>query len=300
MYIDIRDRTDFYDRLYDYFSQLGDNESDNQAFSDTLNIFVKLLESYIHSSFSKNDFWVPELIQLTQQIKSDINPKTKINNKQIIAYISNCILRIRKSGQAKNIASIKIKFGVDAAFTQTPELASIGTKEQYSLYLDTVFPHSKVKTIIYHQTSPRTPKLDDGNWKISNSLGAAYFSFCDIYNTGGIQAIKNIWRKIFPERTLLAVVDVRNPLLITKKINKNRQIQDINHLRKKIDLSSNDSVIGYANTFYDDGELDAFPELPEDISTKNTNIEIAIFSSSQIRVLGSESDIEGFRKFMKH
>jgi hypothetical protein len=41
------------------------------------------------------------------------------------------------------------KKGVKELFNSNPELASIGTLEQYSQYLDTIFPDSKVKDIVY-------------------------------------------------------------------------------------------------------------------------------------------------------
>jgi len=42
--------------------------------------------------------------------------------------------------------------GVSEVFESNPELAEIGTEEQYNAYLDTVFPDSKVKDIVYHGT----------------------------------------------------------------------------------------------------------------------------------------------------
>ncbi len=45
-----------------------------------------------------------------------------------------------------------IKKGVDFVFEQNPELLKIGTKEQYSNYIDTIFPGSKIKDIVYHGT----------------------------------------------------------------------------------------------------------------------------------------------------
>ena len=43
-----------------------------------------------------------------------------------------------------------IKEGVDFIFEQNLELVKIGTKEQYSEYLDSIFPESKVRDIVYH------------------------------------------------------------------------------------------------------------------------------------------------------
>ena len=45
-----------------------------------------------------------------------------------------------------------IKPGVEDLFESNPELANIGTPEQYSQYLDSVFPNSQVKDIVYHGT----------------------------------------------------------------------------------------------------------------------------------------------------
>ena len=58
----------------------------------------------------------------------------------------------------ENIDS-KNKSGIDLAFKQHPELANIGTPEQYSQYLDTIFPNSQVKDIVYHGS--KTKKPDD-------------------------------------------------------------------------------------------------------------------------------------------
>jgi hypothetical protein len=46
----------------------------------------------------------------------------------------------------------EVKEGVEDLFESNPELASIGTPEQYSAYLDTIFPDSQVKDIVYHDT----------------------------------------------------------------------------------------------------------------------------------------------------
>jgi hypothetical protein len=55
--------------------------------------------------------------------------------------------------EESKIEKPQIKEGIDFVFEQNPELAKIGTKEQYSEYLDSVFPNSKLKGIVYHGTS---------------------------------------------------------------------------------------------------------------------------------------------------
>lgn len=66
-----------------------------------------------------------------------------------------------------------VKEGVDFVFEQNPELASIGTQEQYSEYLDTIFPESKMKNIVYHYNSSGV-KFDKFDIKYigSQSLGS--------------------------------------------------------------------------------------------------------------------------------
>lgn len=47
----------------------------------------------------------------------------------------------------------QVKDGVNFVFEQNPELVRIGTKEQYSEYLNTIFPESNIKDIVYHTTN---------------------------------------------------------------------------------------------------------------------------------------------------
>ena len=54
----------------------------------------------------------------------------------------------------------QVKEGVSEIFESSPELASIGTPQQYSQYLDSIFPDSKVKDIVYHGTEDNFDKFD--------------------------------------------------------------------------------------------------------------------------------------------
>ena len=47
----------------------------------------------------------------------------------------------------------QVKEGVDFVFEKSPELSKVGTQEQYSNYLNTIFPNSQVKDIVYHGTN---------------------------------------------------------------------------------------------------------------------------------------------------
>ena len=72
---------------------------------------------------------------------------------------------------------IKVKEGVEDLFESNPELANIGTQTQYSQYLDTIFPDSKVKDIVYH-FSKDSNKQSFKEWvdtaKFGNTLQNTY------------------------------------------------------------------------------------------------------------------------------
>lgn len=55
--------------------------------------------------------------------------------------------------------STSVKEGVEELFNSNPELSSIGTAQQYSQYLDNIFPNSKVKDIVYRGSEKEDNKL---------------------------------------------------------------------------------------------------------------------------------------------
>jgi hypothetical protein len=52
-----------------------------------------------------------------------------------------------------------VKPGVEELFDSNPELASVGTPQQYSQYLDSIFPDSQIKDIVYHGTKQKFEKF---------------------------------------------------------------------------------------------------------------------------------------------
>ena len=66
----------------------------------------------------------------------------------LLSYIPN--ERPTGLSEYSYLQATPIKPGVENIFNENLELTSIGTPEQYSQYLDTVFPDSKVKDIVYH------------------------------------------------------------------------------------------------------------------------------------------------------
>ena len=73
-----------------------------------------------------------------------------------------------------------LKPGISELFISNPELSSIGTQQEYSDYLNTIFPNSIVKDILYHGTSfaEKIEKFKAQNNRIyfSNSETAAQYA----------------------------------------------------------------------------------------------------------------------------
>jgi hypothetical protein len=64
----------------------------------------------------------------------------------------------------------QVKPGVQEVFDSNPELAKVGTPEQYSAYLDSVFPDSQTKDILYHGTTVNKEKIQTEGFKNNTEL----------------------------------------------------------------------------------------------------------------------------------
>ena len=65
---------------------------------------------------------------------------------------------------------------VDAAYAFSTKLFEIGTENDYKIYLDTIFPDSKINQIMFHKTTAK--KFDEFKLKKkSPSLGNFFFFF---------------------------------------------------------------------------------------------------------------------------
>lgn len=190
------------------------------------------------------------------------------------------------------IEKTEIKKGVDFVFEQNPQLTQIGSKEQYSEYLDTIFPESKTKGIVYHQTPN-----DFSDFDVSKSrTGGIYFS---PFNRPTF-SLNNIHKGRLKDYTKAVVININNPFIISSKKNKNmeRGVTDLKWLSKRVDLSKYDGVMGYSNTLYDKGDID--DEIFNVDNVTKSNIELSVLNNNQIHTLGSNQDIEKFRKFSEN
>ena len=173
---------------------------------------------------------------------------------------------------AKNkdvIDSFKRKMeGIDYVFSQSPELASIGSKAQYLQYLSTIFKTSKVKDIVYHKTPFSFEKfekpIEDRKLNKGNKSDAIFFNY---ENTG-------FFRSKEGAKTISVIVNTI----------KNKQTSE---------------DIPYAT-----GSKQEIKDiLKEDFDSITVNKfggkkELLVFEPEQIHILSSKTDIQGFKDFM--
>lgn len=172
--------------------------------------------------------------------------------------------------QGSLFSTSKIKPGVAELFESNPELASIGTPEQYSQYLDTIFPDSQVSDIVYHGTMEHLLPKDKFKGYVT------YFTTSKRYaETFGFPVNRKVLAaKINVERPYNApseMADVPEEVHITDKFTNPRLIKANNR--------EHDSVIG------------------KDAGQEEGNT-VAIFEPEQIHILGSARDLNMFERFV--
>lgn len=96
--------------------------------------------------------------KIVESISAENEKKEILNNR--IDELKNNIINTLSGNKEQNLENItEIKKGVDFVFEQNPELAKIGNLVEYSEYLNTIFPDSKIKEILYHGSKEKIENL---------------------------------------------------------------------------------------------------------------------------------------------
>jgi|GEM_PF-6057812 len=111
---------------------------------------------------------------------------------------------VNKKEEKQNNPESKTKKGLDFVFEKNTELTLIGTKEQYSEYLDTIFPKSIMKDIVYHGTN-----VTFDEFKQRGILKGSYFTD-DLSNAEMTTMVNRGFKKYNPI-IMPAILDFRNP-----------------------------------------------------------------------------------------
>jgi hypothetical protein len=166
-----------------------------------------------------------------------------------------------------------IKPGVEGLFNENPELASVGTQEQYSAYLDTIFPDSQVKDIVYHGSLENISKFNENQ----------HFGTID-------QANLRILRKADDEdryddiRIYSALINVNN----------SKEVEDVGFdWSKEIQKAKKEGFDSL--TYFNEGEN----YMGSKGNYKYSDNSYLVFNSENSYILGNKQDIEGFKKFVQ-
>lgn len=178
-----------------------------------------------------------------------------------------------------------VKPGVEYLFNSVPELSEIGTTEQYSKYLDTIFPDSENKDIWYHATNSDPKNIDRFKSSSSGASGPGVY----------LQSEKGYWTtEKFGQNVIMVIVNAN----------------------KLFDYDTyGDEMIGKYRDEYNSGRKTSETPLPtvalqkelidmgynsliETINKYNKYLLIFPSFEDDIHILGNKNDIEGFRNFI--
>ncbi|MFZ4632481.1 MAG: hypothetical protein ACOYL8_04785 [Patescibacteria group bacterium] len=212
--------------------------------------------------------------------------------------------------EENKIEKPQVREGIDFLFEQIPELAKIGTIEQYSEYLDSVFPGSKLKDIVYHgNRDARIEKFDTSlvRGDIDRNFGVGGYFTPDRHRARIYSGSKTY------DKTVSVILNLENPFIaysptvsenfgLYKKMEKGKNISD---------YSDNDGIIVYngilprvyAREFKDilveyvGPKENGLPRIDVKEFLLPELLEVVAPKSEQIHILGSQEDIENFKKF---
>jgi hypothetical protein len=195
--------------------------------------------------------------------------------------------------------SVAIKPGVEELFESNPELSSIGTQEQYSQYLDTIFPESKVKDIVYHGVIKGREAYNNilkkgFDFKTPRNWDSKKSKFLENDNTG----------MFFSDRS----TGQSYGLELTYKVNEKGEYEDVaydNTIPALLDVQYLDTTkatsSGTAARFYrENKDKSKIGMYGIEGGSEGEHYNYVVFEPEQIHILGSKQDIEGFKKFVNN
>jgi hypothetical protein len=174
-----------------------------------------------------------------------------------------------------------IKEGVAHIFEQNPELVLIGTAQDYSDYLDTIFPNSPVKDIVYHGTDQRFDEFDKS--AVNKIRGKSRTEF--------IHFSTSLYLAMDYSAQALGYADAA--YMYKKAPEKMDELMQVISA-----LINGDRIINKNVEYGDKFELEQKGIPVENTIFKFFGSELAVFSPKQIHILGGEEDMRKFQEYM--
>jgi hypothetical protein len=145
----------------------------------------------------------------------------------------------------------------------------------YSQYLNSIFPDSQVKDIVYHGTDKEFDKFKKPSDVNSKNRMIAFADDIEYAKIAG-------GRRTSLKKVITAIVNINKLYPVDKleamELDSGYRDEVLNELKKE-------DVDGFAF------------ESDDDLATKNFN-EVLVFEPEQIHILGNENDVQGFRQFI--
>jgi hypothetical protein len=113
-----------------------------------------------------------------------------------------------------------VKPGVQELFNTNLELASVGTPEQYSAYIDSIFPESKMRDVVYHSSKNKFEKFSKE--KKGSNLGKVSLDSKLGFFFGNLELSKK-----FGDVNYSVVISTKNPLIVEEDTRQKDKVIDI-------------------------------------------------------------------------
>ena len=194
---------------------------------------------------------------------------------------------------------------VDALYKEFPELANMGTKEQYKQHIQSIFPESNFPDVYLHGTKNKDV-FNASDWNMDQTPGASKNLGMGHYFTPDPNKVEAYTRD---GRLLRALVDVKKPSYTSIK---NNSLGLGDQTTKEL-LGDKDALINldyYANKdmFKNNGKYSEFTGkldetmYPEHVDQDGYKFvhkfdEFSIPNKEQIHILGSPDDLKRFQEF---
>lgn len=172
--------------------------------------------------------------------------------------------------------NVSTKDDIDYIFKQNPELSKIGNQQQYSRYLETIFPESKVKNIGFKGTNGSQYFSDSKEY--ADNYGGNVSQY--IFNLKNPMYISNFNKKYDNKELKFTVGDELIADKYESSVNLLWELDEPLGRRFDEEFNNSDSIIG-----------------PEAGFEKHTTYYIKDISN--IYKLGTKEDIDGFRQFVE-
>ena len=230
--------------------------------------------------------WKHVLHSLNKQEKK--SKGTQINKKRFENLTENEIKNI--ASKSKSVSEKQpekqtgeVKEGLSEVFRDNKELSNIGTEQQYSDYLNSIFTDSKVNDILYHGTPEGFEDFDitKAGKRTKQSSKGIYFT--ESKKTAEFYAEGDVDFSDFESIEEYEAV-------------KTSQVKAV--LLNAINLKISDSIQGASAK---GNEVIRTKERFSDVGlSQETDLahQYVVFNTEQIHVLGSNKDIQGFKDFV--